>query len=63
MTPSSRCFNIDNLLKYVCSHFLFEGSSYLEILSGVAQLTQGVNDLDLEGMYLDSDEDEDQDEA
>ena len=34
------------------------GSLYLEELSGVAVLTQGVEDLDLDGMYLDSDEEE-----
>ena len=45
----------------ICSfiHFLPSspiGTSYLEELSGVSQLTQQVDGLDMEDMYLDSDE-------
>ena len=41
----------------ICLYF-YVGSLYLEELSGVAVLTQGVEDLDLDDMYLDSDEEE-----
>ena len=39
-----------------------DGASFLETLSGVSALTRGIDDLTVDGMFLD-DEDDDEDEG
>jgi hypothetical protein len=40
-----------------------DGAAFLESLSGVSALTRGIDDLDVDGMFLDDDDDDDEDEG